>query len=264
MTSRSVSGEGRPQHASRTSTWSRFSLMCKRVWNSTLRHRSGAGEHRPHHESSTSAWTKLSRPWKRVWTLLRSGPGSGVERPQHESSTSPPYTTQIEGLQTPDASNPDAQCTGQKQEEEPGPESQPQDGPSFLASAQEQGEEKKPGHGDQLQDGLSVLVSAQEQDKEIAIPGPADELQDGPSNSTHTIEDKRFIITSIRATDMALGLRRLPAGFYTAVHHSGLEWRTENKCSFVNNDVVQWDGQIQMRDSPPLPWVSPDRLFADH
>ncbi|KAG6373234.1 TPR-like protein [Boletus reticuloceps] len=217
--------------------------MCKWVWNSTLHHRSGAGED---HGSSTSAWTRFGLLWKRVWTSLRSGPGSGAEQSQHESSTSPPYTTQIEGLQTPDVSNPDAQCKGQEQEEEeePGPENQPQDGPPFSASAQEQGEEKRPGHGDQLQDGLSVPGSAQEQDKET--PGPADEPQDRPSDSTPAVENKQFIITSIRATDVALGLRRLPVGFYTAVHHSGLEWRTENKRSFVNNDVVQWDGPIQM------------------
>ncbi|KAG6373826.1 hypothetical protein JVT61DRAFT_5973 [Boletus reticuloceps] len=28
------------------------------------------------------------------------------------------------------------------------------------------------------------------------------------------------------------------------VHHSGLEWRTENKRSSVNDDVVGWSGQI--------------------
>ena len=50
----------------------------------------------------------------------------------------------------------------------------------------------------------------------------------------------------IRATDIALGLRRIPAGFYTVVHHSGLEWRTENKPSSVNNDVVEWTGPIPM------------------
>ena len=49
----------------------------------------------------------------------------------------------------------------------------------------------------------------------------------------------------IRATDVALGLGRIPAGFYIVVQHSGLEWRTENKHSSVN-DVVAWDGPITM------------------
>ncbi|KAF8133237.1 TPR-like protein [Boletus edulis] len=58
--------------------------------------------------------------------------------------------------------------------------------------------------------------------------------------SAHTV------ITSIRATGVALGLRRLPAGFYTVVHHTGLEWRTENKCSSVGDDVVEWSGPIPL------------------
>ena len=50
----------------------------------------------------------------------------------------------------------------------------------------------------------------------------------------------------IRATDVALGLRRVPSGFHTVVYHSGLEWRTENKRSLANDDVVEWSGPIPM------------------
>ena len=50
----------------------------------------------------------------------------------------------------------------------------------------------------------------------------------------------------IRATDVALGLRRVPAGFYVVVHHSDLEWKTENKPSSVNDDVVEWSEPIPM------------------
>jgi hypothetical protein len=50
----------------------------------------------------------------------------------------------------------------------------------------------------------------------------------------------------IRATDVALGLRRVPSGFYIVVHHSGLQWRTENKPSSVNDDVVEWSGPIPL------------------
>ncbi|KAF8134277.1 TPR-like protein [Boletus edulis] len=59
-----------------------------------------------------------------------------------------------------------------------------------------------------------------------------------------------IVITSIRATGVALGLRRFPAGFYTAVHHSGLEWRTENKRSSVKDDVIEWSGPIQIPSDP--------------
>ena len=58
------------------------------------------------------------------------------------------------------------------------------------------------------------------------------------------IIDNGFV--GIRATDVALGLRRVPAGFYAVVHHSDLEWRTENKPSSVNDDVVEWSGPIPM------------------
>ena len=43
----------------------------------------------------------------------------------------------------------------------------------------------------------------------------------------------------IRATDVALGLRRVPASFYTAVHHSDREWRTEDKVVSVNDDFIE-------------------------
>jgi hypothetical protein len=50
----------------------------------------------------------------------------------------------------------------------------------------------------------------------------------------------------IRATDVTVGLRRIPAGFYAAVQHNGLERRTTNKPVLVNNDVVQWGGPITL------------------
>jgi hypothetical protein len=51
-------------------------------------------------------------------------------------------------------------------------------------------------------------------------------------------------MVGIRATDVALGFRRLPSAFYAVVHHSGLEWRTENKPTSANEDVVEWSGPI--------------------
>lgn len=51
----------------------------------------------------------------------------------------------------------------------------------------------------------------------------------------------------IRATDLALGLRRIPAGFYTIIYHSGLKWRTENKPVSVDNNVIERSSrQIQI------------------
>ena len=48
----------------------------------------------------------------------------------------------------------------------------------------------------------------------------------------------------IRVTD--LGPRQLPSRFHTVVHHSGLEWRTESKCSSVTGDIVEWSTPIPM------------------
>ncbi|KAF8444140.1 hypothetical protein L210DRAFT_3112705 [Boletus edulis BED1] len=70
------------------------------------------------------------------------------------------------------------------------------------------------------------------------------EFQGKEETSAHTV------ITSIRATGVALGLRRLPAGFYTVMHHSGLEWKTENKRSSVKGDVVEWSGPIPIPSDP--------------
>ena len=61
-------------------------------------------------------------------------------------------------------------------------------------------------------------------------------------------------LEGIRATDVVLGLGRTPVGFYTAVHHNGLEWRTQIKCLSVDDDAVEWGGPIPMSDCPsPTP-----------
>ncbi|KAG6372542.1 hypothetical protein JVT61DRAFT_7651 [Boletus reticuloceps] len=127
--------------------------------------------------------------------------------------------------QTPSTSNPYPQHTGQEQgkEDKPGSEDQPQDGTQFSGSVQEQGKEKQSDSEDEPRDQSSSSGSAM-----------------------HLDENEEMIITNIRATDVALGLRRLPAGFYIMVCHSGLEWRTENKPSSVNDDVVEWSGSIPL------------------
>ncbi|KAH0828798.1 hypothetical protein J3R83DRAFT_3244 [Lanmaoa asiatica] len=94
--------------------------------------------------------------------------------------------------------------------------------PNPECTKQEQGHEEKRGSGDWPQGVPSSSGSA----------------------TRHADENEEVVITSIRATDPTAGLGRIPAGFYIAVHHSGLEWRTENKCLSVNDDVVQWDAPI--------------------
>ena len=105
-------------------------------------------------------------------------------------------------------------------------------------------------------------VHTQEQGND-EIPGLEDQAKYVPSSFGSAIHanDEEIVVTSmsliqlvkmanfwlgIRATGVTTGLRRIPAGFYAAVQHDGLEWRTTNKPVLVNNDVVQWDGQIPM------------------
>ncbi|KAG6376610.1 hypothetical protein JVT61DRAFT_1593 [Boletus reticuloceps] len=227
------------------STRSKFGLLWKRVWTSR-RSTPGTGEEQPQHEPSTSTWTRFGLLWTRVWTSMCSRSSTGGERPQPESST-PSCSTLIHGIQTSSASSPYPQHAGQEQgkEEESGSEDQPQDSPSSSGSVQGQGKEETSEHQDKPQGDPSSPSSAQQEEE-----APGDQPQDGSSSLssavTHTSEDQEMVITNIQVKEPALGLRRLPAGFYIVVRHSGHEWRTENKRSSVSDDVVEWRGPIPL------------------
>ncbi|KAF8132372.1 hypothetical protein EV363DRAFT_1328005 [Boletus edulis] len=181
---------------------------------------------------------------------MTSRSSTGVERPQPGSST-PPCSTMTDGIQASSASGPYPQHTGQEQGKEEGSVSkdQPQDGPSSSGSAQEQGKEETSEHQDKPHGDLSFPSSAQQQEEE-GNHAPGDQTQDGSSSSssavTHTGKDEEIVITNIQVKEPALGLRRLPAGFYIVVSHSGHEWRTENKRSSASDDVVEWRGPIPL------------------
>jgi len=49
---------------------------------------------------------------------------------------------------------------------------------------------------------------------------------------------------AIRATDLTLGLRRIPVGFYVTVQVNGTKWQTANKLVHVDLDVAEWDEQL--------------------
>jgi hypothetical protein len=49
---------------------------------------------------------------------------------------------------------------------------------------------------------------------------------------------------AIRATDLTLGLRRIPAGFNVTVQVDDAQWQTTNKSVHVDLDVVEWNEQI--------------------
>jgi hypothetical protein len=49
---------------------------------------------------------------------------------------------------------------------------------------------------------------------------------------------------AIRATDLTLGLRRIPAGFNVTVQIDDVQWQTTNKPVHVGVDVLKWNEQI--------------------
>ncbi|KAN0086141.1 CHAT domain containing protein [Tylopilus felleus] len=101
-----------------------------------------------------------------------------------------------------------------------------------------------------LTDGVHTLAVSdacpRQEGRHPETSGPRDQLCQLCACSYPANENEEVVIAAIRATDVALGLRRLrvPAGFYVMLHHNSLEWRTENKPSSVNNDVVEWSGPI--------------------
>jgi len=48
----------------------------------------------------------------------------------------------------------------------------------------------------------------------------------------------------VLATDLALGLKRIPAGFYVTVQADGAEWQTTNKPVHVDQSVDEWNDRI--------------------
>ncbi|KAG1763556.1 hypothetical protein EDD22DRAFT_846369 [Suillus occidentalis] len=70
---------------------------------------------------------------------------------------------------------------------------------------------------------------------------PSHPEQPQNSEETHTAGVPQVVITAIRATDLTLGLRRIPAGFHVAVKADGAEFRTSNKPVHVDQAVIEWN-----------------------
>ncbi|KAG2137427.1 uncharacterized protein EDB93DRAFT_1322481, partial [Suillus bovinus] len=68
---------------------------------------------------------------------------------------------------------------------------------------------------------------------------------------------QQVLITTICATDLTLGLRWIPAGFYAVVKVDGAEYQTSNKPVNVDQAVVEWHERILLpRESPSKVRVS--------
>ncbi|KAG1783413.1 CHAT domain-containing protein [Suillus placidus] len=61
---------------------------------------------------------------------------------------------------------------------------------------------------------------------------------------------QQVVITAIRAADLALGLRRIPAGFHVVVKADGAEYQTSNKSVHVDQAVVEWHERILLPCKP--------------
>lgn len=51
---------------------------------------------------------------------------------------------------------------------------------------------------------------------------------------------------AIRATDLSIGLRRIPAGFNVVVKANGAEYQTSNLSIHVDQAVVEWHERIPL------------------
>ncbi|KAG1840297.1 CHAT domain-containing protein [Suillus subalutaceus] len=79
----------------------------------------------------------------------------------------------------------------------------------------------------------------------------------GPEE-THIVGVQQVVITAIRATDLTLGLRCIPAGFHVVIKTDSAECQTSNKPVHINQAVVEWNGPILLFGSafmPHLSWV---------
>jgi hypothetical protein len=53
-----------------------------------------------------------------------------------------------------------------------------------------------------------------------------------------------MVYEAIRATDVSLGLRRIPVGFQVTVEVDGSRWQTTNTPVHVDVDIVEWNELI--------------------
>ncbi|KAG2746772.1 hypothetical protein P692DRAFT_201621352 [Suillus brevipes Sb2] len=66
----------------------------------------------------------------------------------------------------------------------------------------------------------------------------------------HLGQVQQVVITAIRAADLTLGLRRIPAGFHVVFKADGAEYQTSNKSVCVDQAVVEWHERILLPCEP--------------
>ncbi|KAG1765238.1 hypothetical protein EDD22DRAFT_412302 [Suillus occidentalis] len=61
---------------------------------------------------------------------------------------------------------------------------------------------------------------------------------------------QQFAITAIHASDLTLGLQRVPAGFYVTIKADSAEFQTSNTPAYVDQTIVQWNERILLPCEP--------------
>ncbi|KAG2125645.1 CHAT domain-containing protein [Suillus bovinus] len=87
--------------------------------------------------------------------------------------------------------------------------------------------------------------SQKKDDQETSHPG---HTQD--PGEVHLSGVQQVLITTICATDLTLGLRWIPAGFYAVVKVDGAEYQTSNKPVNVDQAVIEWHERILLPCEP--------------
>ncbi|KAG2159005.1 CHAT domain-containing protein [Suillus bovinus] len=91
----------------------------------------------------------------------------------------------------------------------------------------------------------SKCLQSQKQDNEE--PNYPDHTQDPAGMHLSGVQQ---IITAICATDLTLGLRRIPAGFHAVIKADGVEYQTSNISVNVDQAAIEWHERILLPCEP--------------
>ncbi|KAG1736959.1 CHAT domain-containing protein [Suillus lakei] len=147
--------------------------------------------------------------------------------------------------------------------EEPAHSTHPQDPGETNLSGVQQGRKRKRKSSDNDNDDKRRDQNVHDCNQRIPArtkePSPPEHTRDPGEARLSGVQ--QVIITAhiddfpqaIRATDLACGLRRIPAGFHVVVKADGTECQTSNKSVHVDQAVVEWNERILFieKDSRP-------------
>ncbi|KAG2335549.1 hypothetical protein BDR05DRAFT_953989 [Suillus weaverae] len=104
------------------------------------------------------------------------------------------------------------------------------------------GKRQRKWSGNDKDDKFKSSKRPQSQKKDNEEPSYPEYTQD--PGEIHLGGVQQVVITAIRAADLALGLRRIPAGFHVVVKADGAEYQTSNKSVHVDQAIIEWHERI--------------------